>query len=63
MLLCYQYDPTTGRYGFAVIRAVQLGGIITVAALATFIAIALKREKRRNLLQIANQKSQIANPS
>jgi protein SCO1 len=64
MLLCYQYDPTSGRYGFAVIRAVQLGGIITVAAITTFIVVALKREKRRIArLQISNLRSGISNPS
>jgi protein SCO1/2 len=65
LLLCYQYDPRTGRYGLAIIRAVRIGGILTFTALGTFIFISLRRERRKNransTLQIANRKSQIAN--
>ena len=31
LLYCFHYDPTTGRYGWAVMRLVQLGGLLTVA--------------------------------
>jgi protein SCO1/2 len=55
LLLCYQYDPTTGRYGLAIMRAVRVGGIITFILLTTFIVRALRKE------QIANRKLQIAN--
>jgi protein SCO1 len=33
LLLCYHYDPATGRYGFAIQNALRIGGIATVAAL------------------------------
>jgi len=35
----YQYDPKSGRYGLAIMRAVQLGGILTILILGTSIAL------------------------
>ncbi|HZN68963.1 MAG TPA: SCO family protein [Tepidisphaeraceae bacterium] len=45
-LLCYQYDPRTGKYGAAVMRAVRVGGVVTVVGLAAFVFMMLKREPR-----------------
>ena len=50
LLFCYRYDPATGKYGFAVITAIRLGGIATVLALATFIFVSLRRERRMKLV-------------
>jgi protein SCO1/2 len=61
LLLCYQSDPTTGRYGLAIMRAVRIGGILTLLTLASFILFALRRERRKSATQIANRKMQIAN--
>lgn len=47
VLFCYHYDPTTGKYGFAVTTAVRAGGALTVLALATFIVLSLRRERRQ----------------
>lgn len=33
-LLCYDYDPSTGKYSLAILRTVRAGGIFTVVALA-----------------------------
>lgn len=46
LLLCYPYDPATGKYG-AVIGAVRAGGALTVIALAAFIAVMIRRERAR----------------
>ncbi|MGE5610828.1 MAG: SCO family protein [Bacillota bacterium] len=46
LLLCYHYDPSTGRYGFAVIRAIRIGGILILLSLGTFILLSLRRERR-----------------
>jgi protein SCO1 len=43
LLLCYHYDPSTGRYGFVALTLVRIGGILTIAAFALF----LWRERRR----------------
>ena len=46
LLYCYHYDPTTGKYGLAAMRAVQGGGLLVVAAMVTF-WIAMWRRSRR----------------
>lgn len=43
LLFCYHYDPETGKYGLAIMNVVRLGGILTVAGLATFILMNLRR--------------------
>src|SRR4029077_17768469 len=32
LLYCYHYDPMTGRYGLAIMRAIRLAGAATVLA-------------------------------
>ena len=61
LLLCYQYDPTTGRYGLAIMRAVRIGGILTLTALGSFIYFSIRRERRKAAIEIANRKLPIAN--
>lgn len=45
LLLCYQYDPVKGKYGFVVWGAVRILGTATVLALAAFIIVMLRRER------------------
>jgi protein SCO1/2 len=45
LLFCYHYDPATGKYGAAVLRMVRLGGIATVVAFLSFLAVSLRRER------------------
>lgn len=47
LLSCYHYDPLTGKYGFAVMNALRIGGSVTVLAIATFVVFALRRERQR----------------
>jgi protein SCO1/2 len=47
LLFCYNYDPQTGRYGFAIMTAVRLGGLLTVVGLGAFILVTLRRERRQ----------------
>ena len=46
LLYCFEYDPTTGRYGLVVMNLVRLGGILTVAAIAGFMFVMRRREPR-----------------
>ncbi len=48
ILFCYHYDPSTGRYGFAIMTAVRIGGVITLAGLGGFILVALRRDRRQH---------------
>lgn len=46
LLMCFHYDPSTGRYNFAVMSAVRLLGVATLAALATFVSASFLRDRR-----------------
>jgi protein SCO1/2 len=54
LLLCYHYDPTTGKYGAATINAVRVGFIMTVGALLTFVFVSLRRERQQALSATRN---------
>src|SRR5688572_8963491 len=47
LLYCYHYDPTTGNYGFVAMRAVRIGGALTIVALVGFVFVSLRREGHR----------------
>ena len=47
LLLCYMYDPATGKYGFAIINSIRAAGIATVGGLAVAIVTMLRRERKR----------------
>jgi protein SCO1/2 len=44
LLYCYQYDPSTGRYGAVVMNLVRLGGVLTVGLIAGFVVLMRRRE-------------------
>jgi protein SCO1/2 len=46
LLYCYHYDPMTGRYGLAIMKAMRLAGAATVLALGSFIVLMVRRERR-----------------
>lgn len=47
LLLCYHYDPATGKYGAAVLRMVRIAGAAFVLALVAVLTISLRRETAR----------------
>jgi protein SCO1 len=47
MLLCYMYDPITGKYGLAIMSLLRAAGVATVCCLATAIVAMLRHERRR----------------
>jgi protein SCO1 len=46
LLLCYHYDPATGKYGAAAINAVRVGFLATVGGFLTFLFVSLRGERR-----------------
>ncbi len=42
---CYNYDPTTGKYGLLTMRLVQAGGIVTIVAMLAFWTVMWRRER------------------
>jgi protein SCO1/2 len=41
---CYHYDPTTNRHSLIVARVVQMGGMLTVASLGSFMFVMFRRD-------------------
>lgn len=46
LLLCYHYDPLSGRYNFAVMTAVRVGGVLTVLGIVTLLWTLIRRERK-----------------
>lgn len=47
LLLCFHYDPLTGRYGLVISRLLKITGSLTALALGTFIIRMIRHERRR----------------
>jgi protein SCO1/2 len=47
LLLCFHFDPTTGRYTLAITKVLQLAGLLTLLTLGALIGLAFRREHRR----------------
>ncbi|HUP64375.1 MAG TPA: SCO family protein [Thermoanaerobaculia bacterium] len=45
LLLCYEYDPSTGKYSAVAMNIVRLGGAATVLALGGFIIVLTRRDR------------------
>jgi protein SCO1/2 len=50
ILLCYEYDPLTGSYGLVIRNVLQIGGVITVLLIGGFVAISLRRDRKKSRL-------------
>lgn len=46
-MFCFRYDPSTGKYALAAFRVVQLGGLLSMLAVGSLIAVMLVRERGR----------------
>jgi cytochrome c oxidase subunit II len=46
LLLCYQYDPKTGKYSAAVMKSLRLGGVVTLIGVVALL-FALNRKAKR----------------
>ena len=47
LLYCYHYNPSTGQYGFVLMRAVRVGGALTLLALVGFVIVSIRRDHRK----------------
>lgn len=47
LLLCYHYDPLTGKYGLVISRVLCFSGLLTVACLGAFLCAMWRIECRR----------------
>ncbi len=46
LLLCFSYDPATGKYSRIAMNAVRVGGTLTVVCIFGFIFIMVRRDKK-----------------
>ena len=53
LLTCYQYDPSTGKYGFAIMSSLRIGGFATVAALVGFVTVMIIRDRNTEVVSAA----------
>lgn len=49
LLFCYHYDPLAGKYTFAVVNSLRVGGSAVVLALGLFLFVNLRRDRREAL--------------
>ncbi|MBI3848650.1 MAG: SCO family protein [Planctomycetes bacterium] len=47
LLLCFHYDPTTGKYGFVIVGALRLLAAATVIGLAALVTHFIRRDRSR----------------
>lgn len=47
LLMCFHYDPSTGRYNFAVMSTVRAAGVLTVAFLGAFMLLSHRSDRRK----------------
>ncbi|HSR66417.1 MAG TPA: SCO family protein [Acidobacteriota bacterium] len=53
LLYCFSYDPTLGKYTMVVMNVLRLGGILTILAVAAFIIVSYRRDRRRHNAEAA----------
>jgi protein SCO1/2 len=46
-LYCYHYDPSTGKYGFAILNALRLAGVATLLGLGTMFLVFWRRGRSK----------------
>jgi protein SCO1 len=46
VMYCYDYDPATGKYTFAIMNAIRVLGVATVLALGTYMFLMFRRDRR-----------------
>lgn len=47
LLLCYHYDPVTGKYGLAISAVMKLAGIVTIVVLGGYLTRMFRVERQR----------------
>lgn len=49
LLLCFTYDPRTGKYGLAIFTTLRVGGVSLALLIALYIVRMLRRERRQRV--------------
>jgi protein SCO1 len=60
LLMCYHYDPQTGKYGLIIDNVLRVAGIVTMFVLGGFLWVMFRQERRRSAaVARADSKGQI----
>jgi protein SCO1 len=57
LLVCYHYDPKTGKYGLVISNVIRLSGLATVLALGWFLFVMFRRERRFHGVDVGSARS------
>lgn len=49
LLYCYHYDPSSGKYGLAILNVIRLGGIATLIGMGLMAVVFWRRNKSRTV--------------
>jgi protein SCO1/2 len=49
LMLCFRYDPASGKYTLLIVNIMKVLGIITVAALGASLLVMFRRDRRRRM--------------
>lgn len=47
LLYCYKYDPSTGKYGLAILSVMRMGAVVTLFGLGAMVLVFWRRNKKR----------------
>lgn len=48
LLFCFHYDPSTGKYSLMVTRLIQVGGVLTMLILGSYMFWSFRRDRKRS---------------
>jgi protein SCO1/2 len=48
LLICFHFDPTTGRYSLEILKVLRLAGVLTVLTIAGVVFLLFRRERLRS---------------
>ena len=54
LLMCYHYDPTTGKYGAVVMNVMRVAGAITLLMIIAFIIFTVRNDRKKQKLPVVN---------
>jgi protein SCO1 len=57
LLYCFHYDPETGKYGVVIMNVLRLAGVATVILLGGFVALMLRRDRRRRFVVLGTRRA------
>jgi protein SCO1/2 len=61
-LLCFRYDPHTGKYSFTILRVLKIFGTVVMVALGSFLVLMFRRERQLSRAVARAEQAGVAPP-